>query len=169
MIHTASALITIDAANTDSGLWIPDADGIADSTRWLMGLRGFITKKAQRQMLNGLAGENEKHSEGAGNEAFRLGVFKGNPGEAGLANKADGGAVRAFIMPFVTEEAAPEGRKNSNAIEFAEVVAKETYTFVGLQNALSEFMGFGELTAPVAVEVGDTFKINIGNLIVKVE
>jgi hypothetical protein len=99
-------------------------------------------------------------------ESMTVHLHTGNPGAAGTENKAK--ETEAPLAEFAA--AAAKKRLNKNNIEWVEVKFKETYKFFSLWNATGTVLkGWGEFTAPIEVEVGDTFRIVIGNLTISLE
>jgi hypothetical protein len=92
----------------------------------------------------------------------------GNPGAEGKNNIAAENTKKAFTFaPIVAFS-----RKSSGAIEWVEVKGKEKYSFFTLWQSAGEggaFMGFGEFSEPISVEIGDTFKIPSGLLVASIE
>lgn len=122
---------------------------------------GFLSVEGQAAFLHGFVKEE---STSVTNEVeIRLHI--GNPGAEGTANVAAEAKKKT-----ATVESLGGVVHNTTAIEWSEVAAKETYSFFTVwKKAGGAFMGYGEWTPSVAVEVGDTFKVNIGNLTIKVE
>lgn len=85
-------------------------------------------------------------------------LHTGNPGAEGKNNVAAENTKKNFSLKYPAFSEGP-ALNAAAAIEWAEVKAKETYSWVSLWKA-GVFILSGELTTPVAVEVGDTFKIN---------
>jgi len=87
----------------------------------------------------------------------------GDPGAAGTANPAAN-----TTRQQATFGAAATGRAISNtaSVEWTSVPNAETYTHVSLWDASTagNFLGRDDLSAPAAMDVGDTFRIPIGDL-----
>lgn len=138
--------------------------GVTDAARFYMGLQNFIAKaRTNTVMLKGL----REYPETVGK--FELKLHIGNPGTEGKTNVATENTKKICNMP-----AAGENLHNEAAIEWVEVKAKETYSFFSLWGkAIFDpepmFLGYGEFTVPIAVEIGDTFKINKEALTITVE
>lgn len=100
--------------------------------------------------------------------ASKILLHTGNPGKEGKENKAKEEAekeIKTKEEGWVTEA---RSIKNLNAIEWAEVKETEEYKFFSIRVG-GVFFGYGEFTAPVKVEKGDTFKINVKNLTIEIE
>lgn len=98
-------------------------------------------------------------------------LHTGNPGALGTANVATENTEKEIELQeeaFLTPANWPEGRKSNTAGEWVEVKAAETYKWISIRNSAGTFLMNVELTAPVAVVIGDTFRINKGALILKV-
>lgn len=102
----------------------------------------------------------------APNNEYGLKLHIGNPGPAGTEHLAAETATRLF-----TFSEPNEGRviRNKTAVEWAEVKAKETYSFISVwPTTFSVMLFYAELTAPVSVEVGDTVRFNKETLVMEV-
>lgn len=86
----------------------------------------------------------------------------GDPGAAGTTNPA----ANTTRMQATCGAASGRARTNTVAIEWTNVPNLETYSHVSLWDAetAGNFLGRDDLSAPAAVEVGDTFRIPIGDL-----
>lgn len=121
-------------------------------------MASLITAYSAEKVLNGCL------------NIFGLSTFSlhtGNPGPTGSENKAIETAKKNIVMPEkVSEAEAAVGAKNVAASEWHEVKASETYAFLGMWNFAGQFLGYCELTEPVTVAIGNTFKMPIGSFLV---
>ena len=104
---------------------------------------------------------------------FYAGVSKiklhtGNPGKLGTENKAKEEKEKEIKAKEEGWTVGARVIQNLNAIEWAEVSETEEYKFFSLWVG-GVFKGYGEFTAAVKVEKGDTFKINVANLKIEIE
>lgn len=87
----------------------------------------------------------------------------GDPGSAGTSN-----AAANTTRKQATFGSAASGRAISNtvAVEWTNVPNAETYSHVSLwdDETAGNFLGRDDLSATAAVDVGDTFRIPIGDL-----
>lgn len=116
-----------------------------------------ITNLAGNKMLNGLTAAPK----------FVIRLHIGNPGVLGEENFAAENALKEFEL----SEAEESQRKNKAAIEWVGVKAKETYKFFTIWREITKagnLYGSAEFKEPIAIEIGDTFKIPTGLLIVSV-
>jgi hypothetical protein len=101
-----------------------------------------------------------------GNPAGEIEVrlAKGNPGPEFKENLAEEATIKKFKFKAAAggEGAAARETGNEAAFEWVEVKKKEEYKFVVLRRGEFTPIGYAELTAPIAVEVGDTVRCAIG-------
>jgi hypothetical protein len=109
-----------------------------------------------------------------GTNKIKIKLHIGDPGEAGTANPATETTEKEIeITKELTEGGWLIGRVNLAAIEWIEVKAKETYKWISIRDPSATvgtpFILAIELTAPVEVNIGDTFRINKEKLIIKLK
>lgn len=97
------------------------------------------------------------------NDEVWVKLHLGDPGAAGTTNPA-----AETTRKQATFGAAASGRAISNtvAVEWTNVPSAETYSWVSMWSASTggTFLGRDDLSSPAAVDVGDTFRIPIGDL-----
>lgn len=109
------------------------------------------------------------------NNKIKIQLHTGNPGVNGTANVAtENKKVEVGIEKegaLATAEKYKTGRATTAPGEWPEVKAAEKYTWVSVWPVdTSEVFSIAiELTLPVEVKIGDTFRINTGKLVVKVK
>jgi hypothetical protein len=92
-------------------------------------------------------------------------LFIGNPGPEGTENRAEEESHPSFEWSAVSARS----RHNNGAVEWSEVIAKETYTYFGVWLAGGgPFLGYAELTTPVEAEKGDTVCFNKEALVLEI-
>lgn len=98
-----------------------------------------------------------------GNDEVWVKLHLGDPGAAGTANPA---AETTRKQGTFGAGAAGGAISNTAALEWTNVSTLETYTHVSMWSAsvAGTFLGSDDLSSPAAVDVGDTFRIPIGDL-----
>jgi hypothetical protein len=91
---------------------------------------------------------------------FEIQLHTGNPGAEGKNNVATENAKKKAAKWHLLFRKV---HNNEAAAEWVGVKAKETYKFFSLWWE-GKFVGYGEMTEPIAVEIGDTFKFPINSL-----
>lgn len=120
-------------------------------------------------LLENIAREMLKPITNNGANVFSVRLHTGNPTVTQNSNNAKENKEKTFKFNTLAElEGHMYELRNREALEWAEVGFAETYTWISIRQP----EGFGgviniELSAPVVVAVGDTFRINIGKLILK--
>jgi hypothetical protein len=125
-------------------------------------MASFITPLVQFEVLNSIISFLTK-------DTYKLRLYTGVPGPKGEENLAKENGFQAVTIPQLAGEGeAAAGRKNSTAPEWVEVAGTEVYTHFGLfTDGVGPFLAWGEFTTPISVEKGDTFKINVGQLVIQ--
>lgn len=94
-------------------------------------------------------------------------LYVGDPGASGTSHPAV-----ETTRKQATFGSAASGRviANTVALSWTTVAATETYTYIGLwdANAGGTFLGSAPLAAPAAVNVGDNFSIDVGDLVLTI-
>lgn len=131
----------------------------------------FLSTESVFYLLKGLRhfGEVEFTEPEITSQKITPQLAVGNPGPAGTENLA----LETTLKQFEFSPGSKTERKISNrqAFEWNEVKFKETYKFLVLHGGkfgTSPFMAYAELATPVAVEVGDTARVNLGSLVVEI-
>lgn len=97
------------------------------------------------------------------NDEVWVKLHLGDPGAAGTANPA-----AETTRKQATFGAAASGGAITNtvAVEWTNVPSAETYSWVSLwsASAAGTFLGRDDLSSPAAVDVGDTFRLPVGEL-----
>jgi hypothetical protein len=95
--------------------------------------------------------------------AFWVKLHLGDPGAAGTANPA---AETTRQQATFGSAAASRAISNTVAVEWTNVSTLETYTHVSFWDASTggNFLGRDDLSSSAAVDVGDTFRIPVGDL-----
>ena len=91
----------------------------------------------------------------------------GDPGEAGTANAAGNTSRQEATFPAASGGAV----SNDNTITWTSVSTSETYSHISLwdNSTAGNCLWVGALTAPKAVNAGDTFVIAVGDLDVTID
>lgn len=97
------------------------------------------------------------------NDEVWVKLHLGDPGSAGTANPA---AETTRKQATFGSAAASRAISNTVAVEWTNLPAAETLTHVSFWSASTggTFLGRDDLSSSAAVEIGDTFRIPIGDL-----
>jgi hypothetical protein len=111
-------------------------------------------------------------AEGEAGGKWNVRLHIGDPGVEGKNNPATENAQKDFKFDFAGLAAHKYEQKNVAAMEWVEVKKEEEYLWISVwasaaKPELEVFKINIKLTEGVKVKVGDTFRINIGKLIIK--